>query len=219
MSKRVIYISGELINGVKLISVEPPAKHRFGVFECPHCGNHFRTQINIIKRRMPRKRLPSCGCLSGGTTHNLSTHKIHNIWVNMISRTTCVKNKCYKNYGGRGIKMCEEWRRSYKSFYDWAINNGYDEKLTMDRIYNDKDYGPNNCRFVTRTVQNRNKRRSIKSKYPNGVIYSEKYDHYYCRITVNKKIIHLGTFKTIEDAVKYRKDYANEHNLIGFYNE
>lgn len=83
----------------------------------------------------------------------------------------CYREKCksYKNYGGRGIKVCDEWKNDYKKFYDWAMANGYEEKqtaggvniLSIDRINNDGDYEPNNCRWVTSDVQAANKRHSI----------------------------------------------------------
>jgi hypothetical protein len=221
--KYTYHKSGDIINGVKLISTDIPkkGKQRCGIFECPYCGKHFISTIVIISRNVHRLRVPSCGCMKviDKTTHNLSKHKIHTIWANMISRTTCAKHKCYKNYGGRGIKMCVEWRQDFKEFYDWAMANGYNEKLTIDRKNSEGDYSPENCRFTTREVQNRNRRRSIPSKYPAGVVFSAKYNHYYSRIGVNSKVIHLGTFNTIEDAVQSRKDYAKKHNLIGFYNE
>ena len=66
----------------------------------------------------------------------------------------------YSNYGGRGIKVCDEWKQSVKSFNDWAITHGYKDDLTIDRIDNDGDYCPDNCRWVTYKEQMRNKKRN-----------------------------------------------------------
>lgn len=68
-----------------------------------------------------------------------------------------------ENYSNRGIKVCDEWK-NFMSFYNWSINNGYQEKLTLDRIDNDNNYEPNNCRFVNYSIQNSNKRKYIRLK-------------------------------------------------------
>ena len=80
-----------------------------------------------------------------------------------------MKTRCYNpnfiyycNYGGRGIIICDEWLNDFKAFYEWAINNGYKEGLTIDRINNDGIYEPSNCRWITRAEQNRNQRKTKK---------------------------------------------------------
>jgi len=85
-------------------------------------------------------------------------HKLHPIWRGMKARCYNPKALKYKHYGARGIEICDEWRNSYQKFYDWAINNGYVEGLTLDRINVNGNYEPTNCRWVTKTIQNRNKR-------------------------------------------------------------
>ena len=85
-----------------------------------------------------------------------------------------MKDRCYNpnntgyvNYGGRGIKVCQEWLEDYENFYQWAMDNGYHEGLQIDRIDNNKGYSPDNCRWVDRYVQANNKR-NIKKYTLNG---------------------------------------------------
>ena len=82
-------------------------------------------------------------------------------WTNMKVRCNNVKHTHYKSYGGRGICVCTEWMDSYQSFAEWAINNGYSKELTLDRINNDGNYEPSNCRWVTITRQANNKSTNV----------------------------------------------------------
>lgn len=89
--------------------------------------------------------------------------RLYGVWSAMIRRCENPNAKRYHDYGGRGIKMCHEWRNSFSSFETWALKNGYDETApqgvcTIDRIYNDGDYCPENCRFVSNKRQCNNKR-------------------------------------------------------------
>jgi hypothetical protein len=68
-------------------------------------------------------------------------------------------HKNFKDYGGRGINICEEWSKDVQTFYNWSVANGYKEGLTIDRIDNDKGYSPDNCRWVTMKVQRKNQRK------------------------------------------------------------
>ena len=83
---------------------------------------------------------------------------IKSMYYDMIYRCTKKNNASYKNYGGRGIKVCDEWLTSRKSFFDFVIENGYEDGLSIDRINNDGDYEPSNVRFVTMKENCRNKR-------------------------------------------------------------
>lgn len=113
----------------------------------------------------------SCGCYmkrrisETQSTHRDSHKRLYNVWSNMKSRCYNPKSTFYKDYGGRGITVCDEWKYDYSTFRDWAFRNGYDSEAargvcTIDRINVDGNYCPENCRFVSMKVQRHNRRDS-----------------------------------------------------------
>lgn len=97
--------------------------------------------------------------------HGMAHTKLDVKYGNMIKRCYNPKSQYYKDYGKRGITVCDEWLNDKKLFFEWSINNGYQEGLTIDRIDNDKGYSPSNCRWVDQSTQNENTRKSIRLKY------------------------------------------------------
>lgn len=93
--------------------------------------------------------------------HGLYKTKIYKVWKSMRQRCFNLNDKNYKNYGGRGITVCEDWNKNFISFYNWSIENGYIEGLTIDRINNNGNYEPNNCRWVDNFIQQTNTRKNI----------------------------------------------------------
>ena len=91
-------------------------------------------------------------------THGMSNTPLYRVWARMKGCTTSVTHQDYKFYGAKGVKMCDEWFKSFLPFYEWSISNGYKQGLTLDRIDSCGDYSPNNCRWITIQEQQRNRR-------------------------------------------------------------
>ena len=136
-------------------------KRRMWLTQCD-CGN----TLVVRGENLRQGNTTSCGCVKkirikeSNSTHRMSKTRIWNIWNTMKERCNNPNSINYKNYGGRGIKICESWYE-FTIFYNWAISNGYKDNLTIDRINNDGDYCPENCRWVTPLTQSRNKRNNI----------------------------------------------------------
>lgn len=127
----------------------------------------------------------SCGCWHKEQvgeihkTHGLSheNKRLYRVWKNMRRRCSCPQDKSYERYGGRGISVCEEWQNSFEAFYKWSIANGYKEdiaesgknRLSIDRINNDGNYEPDNCRWVDDYIQSSNKRTNLPPDVKNAI--------------------------------------------------
>ena len=196
-------------------------KRHYGIFKCGLCGTEFKTLIYSVKRGDTK----SCGCYNkriaseSHKTHGLGRTRLYYIWTSMKDRTLNPKYKQYNDYGGRGITICDEWKNDFMSFYNWALSNGYEENkgLSIDRIDNNGSYCPENCRWVTQTIQTRNQRlpKSNTSGYK-GVSYNKRRGKYTAQINVNNKSIYLGSFLTLEDGAIAYNNYIIENNLEGF---
>ena len=184
-------------------------RNRFGIYECPYCGREFESAVSYIKNGTK-----SCGCFNANRAHGLSNHRMYSTWLNMLDRCYNKNSKRFNDYGGRGIKVCEEWL-DIKNFVDWVENkSNWGEGLTLDRIDNDKGYSPDNCTFSTKTTQvlNRRKMRTNTSGYV-GVSWYAKVSKWRARVSIFKKEKHIGTFKTKEEAVLARDNYIIENKL------
>ena len=99
----------------------------------------------------------SRGCRCDFGRHRQWKSRVYSIWSGLKNRCFSESNPRYSHYGGRGITVCDDWKNDFVSFWEWAMANGYESSLTIDRINNDGDYCPENCRWVTRAENNRNR--------------------------------------------------------------
>lgn len=124
------------------------------------CGNI--TFVSTSNLRCNKAK--SCGCLKleefskRFVKHNQRNTKLYEIWKSIKNRCLNPKSLAYKNYGGRGITICQKWKDDFMEFYTWSMQNGYNENLSIDRINNDGNYEPSNCRWVDRKTQANNTR-------------------------------------------------------------
>lgn len=167
------------------------------------CGVEKTARVDLLRAG----RLISCGCFQKDNPpsfkHGGVGTRIHRIWVAMRHRC---RSKQYKHHAGRGITVCEEWLK-FETFRDWAMSNGYDGGLSIDRIKGDKGYSPNNCRWTTYTVQSQNKRK--QSNNTSGYIgVEQRVRGWIARASYCNRKVHLGTFDTAIEAAQARDKYV-----------
>ena len=180
-----------------------------------HCKCDCGKELDLCSNSLLKNNTKSCGCLkmeiikNRFATHKESKTRLYFVWGAIKKRCYKQNNPGYKNYGGRGIKMCDEWKNDYVKFRDWAKNNGYKENLTIDRINNNGNYEPNNCRWVNRHIQNSNTRRTHFITF-NGEIHTMKEWSKILNIKYSTLANRLLTYKwSIEKALSTPKNNEN----------
>jgi hypothetical protein len=189
------------------------------------CGN----MIVVSEAALTSKHTQSCGCLQrerAGETHtkhalyynaNGNKSRLYAIWQSMKRRCYNSHDGNYKNYGARGIKVCDEWLNNFKAFHDWAMANGYKDNLTIDRINNDGNYEPSNCRWADKKLQGRNKRNNIILTFDGKTMTLPEWaDYLGIKLKVLENRIRRGWSikRTLTQPVRRSPNYANKANKI-----
>lgn len=179
------------------------------------CGRTNR----ILRASLVSGLTKSCGCLgesrraAANTLHGFSNTKLYSIWESMKDRCYNKNKERYKDYGGRGITVCDSWLNSPEVFCLWAKDK-WKPGLQIDRRDNDGNYTPSNCRFVTRSINcaNQRRRRDNYSGYT-GVSFDKNRGKFSGRLTSNSTNYFLGYHLTAWEAVTARNSFIKLHNL------
>lgn len=140
--------------------------HYMSLVRCD-CGKEYLVpDTELIYGR----RLRCNACNKPWKTHGMSKNRMFFIWQSMRARCNNPNKQHYKHYGGRGIKVCDEWNKSFEAFRDWSLANGYKEDLSIDRIDVNGNYEPSNCRWATKLEQARNRRDNVLIKYEGNML-------------------------------------------------
>lgn len=179
---KLIDMTGETFG--KLTAVAYNSLNKKWICRC-ECGNTKEvSRIHLLDGHVK-----SCGCYSSEVTakrnyrHGLAGTRLYKIYYGILQRCCVESNPAYERYGDRGITICDEWKSDFLVFYHWAMEHGYEEYLSIDRIDNDKGYCPENCRWVSQKVQCNNRSGNIKIETKtlkqlceeNGVKYTTVY--------------------------------------------
>ena len=215
MAKPKKDVIGEIYGRLTITGDAPYTSKDRRVFVLCQCGNTKEVLLNSLRRG----DTTSCGCFLQEqiTKHGDAHARLYKIFNSLLNRCYLTTHNRYKDYGGRGISVCPTWKDDYKAFREWALASGYSEDKTIDRIDNNKGYSPENCRWTTRNIQQRNKRafQGSSSSY-RGVSLCKQTGKWISMIKVNGKQKNLGRYLTEIEAAKARDTYIKAQCLEGF---
>ena len=187
-------------------------KKHYALYECPVCHKEYKTMVTYVKHGRS-KCCKSCSSRISATTSGMTGTRLFNIYNGMKQRCYNKNAQSYHNYGGRGINMCDEWLNSRDAFYAWAMDNGYSDELSIDRIDNNQGYFPNNCRWATRSQQAKNQR--LRKTNTTGFVGIEKIkeDSFHAYVSDNYTKFFIGRFSNKQDAAIARDAFIIENDM------
>lgn len=164
---RLVDLKGKKFGRLTVIERVNDRNKRGTFWKCVcECGNETTVNAGHLKDGHTQ----SCGCIQKEhmtntyKTHGKTNTKLYKVWRGIIDRTEYPSQRSYQHYGGRGIKMCEEWK-NFANFYDWSVTHGYEKGLSIDRIDANGNYEPSNCRWATYIEQENNRRNNRRLTY------------------------------------------------------
>ena len=170
------------------------------------CNGHVRS-CGCYRIERDKEKISALNASMNRESHNETKTRLYRIWIGIKSRCFDKNHSSYKKYGYRGITMCDEWRISFLSFKEWSISNGYSDSLSIDRIDVNGNYSPDNCRWVSNSVQQFNKRRTSRNTSGHvGVSWNKNSRRWIAYITKNGETTVLGYFVNYNDAVIAREN-------------
>lgn len=219
-------LTGQKFNKLTVIKFSHFDKKKNSYWLCKcDCGNE-----KIVRRcHLIKGGVQSCGCVlkegrgtykNGWRTHGLwsNNRRLCKIWNCMLDRCLNENNEKYKYYGGKGVKVCNEWLSSFDNFIKWAQDNGYEDNLTIDRISTDGDYCPENCRCVTQLEQANNKSNNIYITYNQKTMTAAQWSK---KTGIDRGVIeyrfHQGW--NVNDILNPKKAYSPNRTFLTYNNE
>ena len=165
-------LTGQRFGKLVALEVVRHKNYNHWLYQCD-CGNTCRKCPSDVMKSIKKGRTPSCGCYTKelyaqhSGTHRMSRHPLYAIWRSMKQRCTQPNHKAWHNYGGLGITVCQRWLDSFENFRDDMFPT-YQRGLDLDRINNDGNYEPKNCRWVSRKQNTNNRRKSVRITLQDG---------------------------------------------------
>lgn len=219
MGRKAQDLTGQVFGNLTVIAREPQNDiHNHVLWRCKcACGKE-----TVVTSSNLRNTTKSCGCMNPKIANankpiiekHIKSNRLYKIWDGMHYRCENPKADSYHNYGGRGIKVCEEWTggEGFDRFREWAVSHGYADDLEIDRIDNDRGYEPSNCRWLSQWENSINRRPRGPSKVAG--VYNNGHGAWCAQIKIAGKQNYLGAFKTIEEAIEARKKAEQELGLL-----